>query len=79
MSYYRNVFSIEVLSNDPLPEGMDLESVAYEITDGSCSGMATHALVNQEVSAERMAELLIAQGSDPEFLIDPDEESDEQG
>ncbi len=71
--YFRHVYQIEVLSRGPLPE-LDLEDLDYQINHGACSGKVELVVSNEEVTKERMAELLTAQGSDPEFLIWEDEE-----
>lgn len=64
--FYRTIFKIEVLSDELVGE-LDLEQINYAITDGHCSGDIT--IESQlEISPKQMAELLIAQGSDPEFL-----------
>lgn len=65
--FYRNVFSVEVLSEEPLPDSMSLDAIHYEITNGDYSGRLLETVV-EEVNSKRMAELLLAQGSDPEFF-----------
>jgi hypothetical protein len=80
--YFRSVYQVEVLSARPYepadnPDLTDLEAISQDITDGDCSGMVTEVVSNEEVSEERMRELLIAQGSDPGFLI-PDHESEQE-
>lgn len=76
-SYYRNVMTAEVLSDRPLDDAElhSLDILHALITDGDCSGRTERTEVNEQLTAARMAELLIAQGSDPEFLIQPDDES----
>lgn len=75
MPYYRNVITVEVLSDRPLmDEETDLETLHYLTGEGDCSGMTSRTIVNDPVSAERMGELLTAQGSSPEFLIRPCDE-----
>jgi hypothetical protein len=70
-AYYRNVIKVEILSCQPLHDDVltDLQAVHYETTEGGSSGVVTRAVSNEPVGAERMAELLLAQGSDPSFLI----------
>jgi len=72
---YRIVYSIEVLTDSPMHhEPLSLEDIAYEIREGHASGQFLDTIA-QEISRETMSELLIAQGSDPEFLLgDPDDE-----
>jgi hypothetical protein len=65
---YRNVFQIEILSEEPLPDDMSLEEIDYQMTDGDCSGAINHKHVNQEVTGRKAAKMVIAQGSDPLFF-----------
>jgi hypothetical protein len=71
MPYYRNVIKVEILSDVPLPDSpaFDLVAVHQEIMFGGSSGQVTRPVFNEEVPAERMAELLTAQGSDLSFLL----------
>jgi hypothetical protein len=64
--FYRHVIQLEILSRGRVnPGDLDgLADVGYEITEGQWSGTMTTVAVNQQVSADRMAELLQAQGSD---------------
>ncbi len=77
--YCRTVITVEVLS-DRLYDPETLKQVAYDIICGDCSG-EWHVTSQEEVSEEKMAELLEAQGSDPSFLLGPEwgeeEESNE--
>ena len=79
MGLYRIVYKIEVLADSPLHhEPLSLKDIAYEITDGHCSGVFLDTEV-EEVSRERMSELLVAQGSDPSFLLGEEEEGKKRG
>jgi hypothetical protein len=63
------VIAVEVLSREPL-DGDEIGSLAdlhHAVTDGDCSGELWPLITNQHVTAGRMARLLIAQGSKPEF------------
>lgn len=71
--YYRNVFSIEVLSDQPLAALLDLAELGYMITEGECSGQVEQVVTNERVSEAVMAVLLKAQGSSPDFLIPANE------
>lgn len=72
--YYRTVVEVEILSDEPWPDITDLDTIHYAITEGDASGMV-NTKESHEVTAEEMAVLLTAQGSDPGFLIR--EEDDE--
>ena len=67
--YYRTVFKIEVLSSEPIEDGIGLEEIAYEISEGHCSGMFLDDEV-EECDEKRITELLENQGSDASFLIE---------
>lgn len=71
--FYRSLLLVEVLSDQPGAADGDLADLAREIMTGGSSGQVTVLVAGQEVSADTMAELLTAQGSDPEFLIPGDD------
>ena len=72
-NFYKTVFSIEVLSDEPLYEPLSLTDIHYLITEGPCSGRFLDT-AQEVVTRERMEKLLIQQGSDPEFLLGDDVE-----
>jgi hypothetical protein len=76
--FYRHVIQLEILSRGRVnPGDLDgLADVGYEITEGQWSGTMTTVAVNEQVSADRMAELLQAQGSDADFLLPADADDD---
>lgn len=63
--FYRTVVMVEVLSDRPYGF-CSLDQLNYDITEGDCSGMSDAK--TDEVTPARMAELLKAQGSSPEFF-----------
>ncbi|MGV8847217.1 hypothetical protein [Tessaracoccus sp.] len=68
MALFRTVIHLEILSVGPVPDETDLAVITYQMDQGDYSGMVIDSS-SEEVTRERMAELLIAQGSDPEFLL----------
>jgi len=86
MLFYKTLITIEVLSVDPYDPDT-LEDVCHDITEGHYSG-SWKAAPSVEVTKEEMTEALIAQHTDPSFLLndldddfdidddDLDEESD---
>ncbi len=66
--FYRTVITVEVLSDLPLPDGLSLEAISNAIEQGDCSGRVITLLDNEPVDGFIMANLLQAQGSDPEFF-----------
>lgn len=73
--FYRTQIIFEVLSDEPIPDELGLDGVLYECNEGGWSGQTT-GWHSEEVSRELMSDLLIAQGSDPEFLLG--EEADDE-
>jgi hypothetical protein len=65
--FYRTVIQIEVLSEEPLADSDNLESIYYDITEGDCSG-AVKTIAVEQVNGSHMASLLNSQGSDPGFF-----------
>ena len=65
-TFHRKVLEIEILSEWPY-EAVGLEQIANDITYGDCSGKWV-VKVNEEIDGPRMAQLLLAQGSDPGFF-----------
>jgi len=78
VTYYRNVYTVEVLSDQPLGNE-SLESLHHLTYDGPCSGEVTWITCNDEVGKDEMATLLIAQGSSPDFLIHDENDENEGG
>ena len=82
--FYRTVIHVEVLSEKPLPDGVELESVADAITTGDCSGRVTWD-AEEILTGAQAAEALRVQGSDAAFFgltdagdeIEDEEEEDE--
>lgn len=67
--FYRTVYQVEVLSEDPTPDTMSLDELHYQITDGSWSGMVLPpAPLNEELDGHQAAVALKGQLSDPEFF-----------
>jgi hypothetical protein len=67
-TYWKTVIQVEILSeNGPVPDGMDLDDIAYEIIDGDWSGQ-TKVVETKQLSAKEAADALIEQDSDPEFF-----------
>ena len=64
--FFRTLVTIEILSEGPI-DSPSLDNINSEITDGDWSGKITYG-ESVEVSGLAMADLLRAQGSDPEFF-----------
>jgi hypothetical protein len=65
--FYRTVYTIEVLSEEIIPENASLNDVIEESTIGGYS-MIVEKPTFAEVNGPTMAKLLLAQASDPEFF-----------
>lgn len=63
---HRTLILVEVLSNGPY-EFMGHEQLAHDVVEGDCSGRIL-STVSVPVSDAEVGRLLIAHGSDPDFL-----------
>ncbi len=79
MSLRRTVLRVEVLYDDSsyVPDLGSLAQVADFIVTGDGSGQVTIES-DEELTRNEMKEALIAQGSDPEFLLGEEEEKEEE-
>lgn len=64
--YYKTIVTVTVLSADETPPE-DLDGIAYQIDQGGMSGQVES--VTTEINENEMRDALIAQNSDPSFLI----------
>jgi hypothetical protein len=65
--FYKTTITIEVLSEEPIPEEMDLADIIQESSEGAFSrGVVSEkeTVLNGEQAVKALAE----QGSDPEFF-----------
>ena len=67
---FRTVIVMEVLHEGIIPSDMDLPDIVRETIHGDFSASWTSNCAR--ISAEEMAERLIAQGSDPAFILGDD-------
>jgi hypothetical protein len=76
--YYRNVITVEFLSNDPWgKEAENLQTVHYEITEGGSIGYTTRTLANEELTREEAVAADLRLGGDGSFLISELPENEE--
>ena len=66
-TFYRTVFTVEVLSKEPIPEGETLENLLESAIANECCA-AYEVAERHSVSATAMTRLLREQGSDPDFF-----------
>lgn len=64
--FFKTTITIEILSEKKY-NSTDLETIAYDITDGDCSGKI-EVTKYEELTPQETAKELLAQGSDPEFF-----------
>lgn len=74
MPFYRTVITYEILTDVPY-FFEDLGQVHYDVIEGEASGKLLSE-VSEEVTRQEMGHLLIAQGSDPSFLLGEEYEND---
>lgn len=68
--YYRNVITVEFLSNEPWgDEAEDLETVNYAITEGDSIGYVARTVTNAELSRDEAVAADIRMGGDGTFII----------
>jgi len=65
---YKSVLKVEILSEDPYPEVMTLNQVAFDIVEGECSGVIEWESLNAELHGEEAVKECDKHGSDPEFF-----------
>lgn len=65
--FYKTVIQITVLSEEPIPEELEVSDVIREMTDGGYSGFV-HTISTEQLDGKGAALALSAQGSDPEFF-----------
>jgi hypothetical protein len=73
---FQTFILVEVLSDRPCA-GLGLKEIAREIEEGDFSGQYD-VVFSRRVTPKEMSELLIEQGSDPDFLGCGTEEENEQ-
>jgi len=66
--YYKTTYTVEILSERPIPEDWDLVAVLEEAQTGSYSGDVKRCIV-EEVDGPTMAVLLRDQRSSPDFFM----------
>lgn len=64
--FYKTTLKIEILSEEPF-EWDSIDSIAYSITEGDCSGNVDH-VKSEILTAKKVVQELINQGSDSEFF-----------
>ena len=74
--FYRTEFKVVLLSDRPMAN-LDIRQIAMEMTTGDASG-ELKCVSAEEVPRDKISEMLIAQGSDPSFLIIEYEDSPEK-
>ena len=65
--FHKTIVQIEILSEDPIGNVTDLDTIHFEITEGSWSG-STKILSESKLNGQEVAEALFKQGSDPAFF-----------
>lgn len=66
-NFYKTVFQVEVLSEEPFNLNASLDDIHYQIIEGNCSGKTTASSVTT-LNGKQAAKELQKQGSDPEFF-----------
>jgi hypothetical protein len=67
-TYYKTKITFNVLSEEPIPEGMNLDEIYRECVEGAYSGDLGFESEVTKLTSSQAAQELIKQGSDPEFF-----------
>ena len=65
--FYKTTYHVEMLTDRPLREALDLDAINYMITEGEASGVVTD-MGTVTLTGRQAAKALIDQGSDPSFF-----------
>ena len=75
MKFWKTTVLVTVLTaGEGPPQYADLSDIAHDIVDGDASGQYTEE--HTELTKEEMSVALVAQGSDPEFLLGDEEDQE---
>lgn len=66
--FYKTIITIEVLSEDPIPDGMSVENIAKEAMEGSYSMQTLGEPIETVLNGKEAADALLEQGSDSSFF-----------
>ncbi len=72
MPYYKTTVSIDVLTEEPIPDHYTLEDIGYEIEQGDWVGYNIQSK-QVELTPKEIVEALKEAGSDPDFFQLDDE------
>ena len=67
-TYYKTKITFNVLSQEPIPDDMNLDEIYRECVEGAYSGDLGFDSEVTELTANQVAQELIKQSSDPEFF-----------
>ena len=71
---YRTQITLEILSEEPIPETMPIADILWECNEGKyVADPNKETLTPQKLSGKEMADALIEAGSDPGFFMLDDE------
>lgn len=65
---YRTVVKVEILSEEPIPEGTDLDEMMAEADDGEFLGHTEVLEDNKPIVGKRAVAMVEKFGSDPDFF-----------
>lgn len=66
--FYRSVFTLEVLSKEPIPDNMNLMEMVHETVIGDYNGSMLAQDLNVEINGKEAATRLILSSSDAGFF-----------
>ncbi|MEG7741739.1 hypothetical protein U2084_14975, partial [Listeria monocytogenes] len=66
--FYKTIIQLEVLSEEPIPDEMDVAQIAFEATEGDYS-MVDGERIQTILNGQQTADALKEQASDPSFFL----------
>lgn len=70
---YRSVFTLEVISPDPIPDNWFLGDIVSETVDGEYTGNINTTALNEVIKGKDAVDAVKNQGTDPEFFFMDDD------
>ena len=65
---YRTLILLTVLSDRPIPEGMSVEDIDAECSEGDFTGKTDWQEVNKVLEGQEAADAVLGVGSSPDFF-----------
>ncbi len=74
--FYKTIVTIEILSEDPIPDDMSMEDIVHEAMEGNYSSRTLEGTKEIVLNGKEAADALLEQGSDCGFFQLTDDGND---